>query len=261
MSATADKRLSGDGYGIARALIVAGGLVGTAAGGLMLLSADERGGTAHLPRAAVIAMRPNLAAAINEAYRALPDPFADSRAVRFDKGATTIGQRAPGEGGGVMANAPTDRRFIIKRILPISGPIKYGAWHWDEDGVPQGPLVITVDLDARVLSVFRNGYEIGATAVLLGTQEKPTPLGTFPILMKDKDHTSSLYDAPMPYTMRLTGDGVSIHATRVANGFASHGCIGVPLDFARKVFGEAHVGDKVYITRGKQVGVGDSLVD
>ncbi|WP_292965872.1 L,D-transpeptidase family protein [Novosphingobium sp. UBA1939] len=251
----------GDGYAWTRTLIVAGGLVATAAGGLALRAADERAGTAHMPRAEVLAARPELAASINEAYRTLRDPFADARAVSFDSGATTIGQRHPGQGGGVMDNAPTDRRFVIKRILPIAGPIKYGAWHWDEEGVPAGPLVITVDLDARVLSVFRNGYEIGATAVLLGTQEKPTPLGVFPILMKDKDHTSSLYDAPMPYTMRLTGDGVSIHATKVQNGFASHGCIGVPLDFAQKVFGEAHVGDKVYITRGKQVGVGDSLVD
>ena len=72
------------------------------------------------------------------------------------------------------APPPADERIVIKRILPISGPIKYGEWHWDEKNVPAGPLVITVDLDARVLSVFRGGYEIGATAVLLGTAEKPT---------------------------------------------------------------------------------------
>ena len=101
------------------------------------------------------------------------------------------------------APKPVDQAFVIKRILPISGPIRYGEWHWDEAGVPDGPLVITVDLDARVLSVFRGGYEIGATAVLLGTQEKPTPLGVFPILMKKADHYSSIYDdAPMPFTLR-----------------------------------------------------------
>jgi hypothetical protein len=55
------------------------------------------------------------------------------------------------------APAP-DERFVIKRILPIEGPIRYGDWHWDEAGVPAGPLVITVDLEARVLSVFRGGY-------------------------------------------------------------------------------------------------------
>ena len=109
-----------------------------------------------------------------------------------------------------------DERFVIKRILPINGAIRYGDWHWDEAGVPDGPLVVTVDLDARVLSVFRGGYEIGATAVLLGTQEKPTPLGVFPITMKDAKHFSSTYvNAPMPYTMRLTDDGVSIHGTTV----------------------------------------------
>ena len=158
------------------------------------------------------------------------------------------------------AAPPRDERFVIKRILPISGPIRYGEWHWDEQGVPAGPLVMTVDLEARVLSVFRGGYEIGATAVLLGTQEKPTPLGVFPITMKDADHTSSTYDnAPMPFTLRLTEDGVSIHGTKVEKGYASHGCVGVPDDFARKLFAVARLGDKVYITRGKSIGAGESL--
>ena len=157
--------------------------------------------------------------------------------------------------------APTDERFVIKRILPITGPIKYGEWHWDEAGVPAGPLVITVDLDARVLSIFRGGYEIGATAVLLGTSATPTPLGVFPVKWKDANHHSSTYDnAPMPYTMNLTGDGVSIHGTTVEKGYASHGCIGVPNDFARKIFGITPVGTKVYITRGKMAKAGDSLI-
>lgn len=157
--------------------------------------------------------------------------------------------------------APADERFVIKRILPITGPIKYGEWHWDEAGVPAGPLVITVDLDARVLSVFRGGYEIGATAVLLGTNETPTPLGVFPVKWKDADHHSSTYDnAPMPFTMNLTPDGVAVHGTTVEKGYASHGCIGVPNDFAKKIFGITPVGTKVYITRGKVVKPGDSLI-
>ncbi len=77
-----------------------------------------------------------------------------------------------------------DNPFVIRRILPIEGPIRYGEWHWDDEGVPDGPLVITVDLQARVISVFRNGYEIGAAAALLGTRSHPTPTGTFPILTK-----------------------------------------------------------------------------
>lgn len=157
---------------------------------------------------------------------------------------------------------PRDERFVIKRVLPISGPIKYGEWHWNESGAPvDGPLVMTVDLDARVLSVFRGGYEIGATAVLLGTTEKPTPLGKFPIIWKKADHYSSTYDgAPMPFTHRLTNDGVAIHGTKVEKGYASHGCIGVPNDFGKKLFAVSKLGDVVYITKGKRIGKGDSLI-
>ena len=156
--------------------------------------------------------------------------------------------------------APATPKLVIKRILPIQGPLRYGDWHWDEAGVPAGPLVITVDLDARVLSVFRGGYEIAATAVLLGTTEKPTPTGLFPITQKDADHVSNIYDgAPMPYMMRLTNDGVTIHGTKVENGYASHGCVAVPTPFAKKLFGITALGTPVYITRGKMVGLGDSL--
>lgn len=158
------------------------------------------------------------------------------------------------------ATPPVDERFVIKRILPIKGAIRYGEWHWDEKDVPAGPIVITVDLDARVLSIFRNGYEIGASAVLLGSQEKPTPTGVFPITQKKKNHVSNLYDAPMPYMQRLTDDGITLHATTVELGYASHGCIGMPEEFARKVFEATKLGDRVYITRGKQIGMGDSLV-
>lgn len=157
---------------------------------------------------------------------------------------------------------PVDELFVIKRVLPIDGPIKYGEWHWNEEGAPQdGPIVITVDLDARVLSIFRSGYEIGATAVLLGTEEKPTPTGVFPITQKKRHHVSNLYDAEMPYMQRLTDDGITLHASEVEWGYASHGCIGMPESFAAKVFATTRVGDRVFITRGKMVKTGDSLVE
>lgn len=161
------------------------------------------------------------------------------------------------------ARSPADPRpqelQRVKRVLDI-GPIRFGDYAWDSRGVPAGPLVITVDLAAQTLSVFRGGYEIGATAILYGTDDKPTPLGTFPILMKDAHHVSSLYGAPMPYTLRLTGDGVSVHGTEVARGYATHGCIGVPTAFAKRLFAEAKVGDRVIITRAKTLATGQALI-
>ena len=157
----------------------------------------------------------------------------------------------------IAANEP----FVIKRVLPINGPIRYGEWHWDDAGVPAGPLVVTVDLEARVISVFRDGYEIGAAAALLGTDEHPTPLGTFPILTKERHNVSEKYgNAPMPWSLRLTWDGVAIHGgAEVELGYASHGCIGVPDDFASRLFGAAKRGDKVIITRGQTAAVGSSI--
>ena len=154
-----------------------------------------------------------------------------------------------------------DDPFVIKRVLPIEGPIRYGEWHWDEEDVPDGPLVMTVDLQARVISVFRGGYEIGAAAALLGTPEHPTPTGTFPILTKERHNTSSLYNnAPMPWTLRLTWDGIAIHGgSTVENGYASHGCIAVPDEFASRLFDTAQVGDVMIITDGVMTGVGGSL--
>lgn len=152
--------------------------------------------------------------------------------------------------------------LVIKSILPIEGTIRYGDWFWDESAAPTtGKLVITVDLEARVISAFRDGHEIGTAVALLGTRQHPTPLGTFPILTKEKDNVSEKYDnAPMPHTLRLTWAGVAIHGSPVLNGYASHGCVGVPDEFAAKLFAAAKRGDKVIITRGKMVGVGDKVL-
>lgn len=150
--------------------------------------------------------------------------------------------------------------YTIKSILPIDGPLKMGDYHWDESAAPKtGTLVVTVDLAAQVLSVFRDGHEIGAAAILFGADAKPTPLGVYPITQKDADHVSNLYDAPMPYMLRLTNDGVAVHASEVAEGYMTHGCIGVPLPFAKKLFDNAKLGDKVIITRGETLSVGEPV--
>jgi hypothetical protein len=158
---------------------------------------------------------------------------------------------------GVQARAADNGPLIVKRILDIPGPIRFGDYYWDAAGIPRtGPLVITIDLQAQTMSVFRDGYEIGATAILYGADEKPTPLGVFKVLQKKVDHVSNLYNAPMPYMMRLTWDGVAIHASEVEDGYATHGCIGVPLPFAKLLYAQTKLGDRVIVTRGKRLGMG-----
>ena len=57
------------------------------------------------------------------------------------------------------------------------------------------------------------------------------------VLQKDKDHNSKTYNnAPMPYTERLTWDGVALHAGGLPGYPSSHGCIHLPSEFARRLF-------------------------
>lgn len=145
--------------------------------------------------------------------------------------------------------------MTLKRVLVVDGPFRHGDYVWDEDGVPQGEVIITVDIKAQTIAVFRAGYQIGAAVVLYGADDYPTPTGTFPIMQKKVHHISNIYNAPMPYMMRLTNDGVAIHASEVAWGNATHGCIGVPLAFAKLIFAQAKLGTKVIVTNGKMMAV------
>lgn len=135
----------------------------------------------------------------------------------------------------------------VSTILSVPGRMHYGDYRWDDTGVPKGPMWVRVDLKSQIISVFRGDQEVGTAVILYGADGLPTPTGTFPVLAKLKDHRSQTYDAPMPYTLRLTSDGVSIHASNVRWGYATHGCIGVPEAFAAKLFGAVAVGDDVLI--------------
>jgi hypothetical protein len=135
----------------------------------------------------------------------------------------------------------------VSTILAVPGRMQYGDYRWDEKGVGKGPTWVRVDLKSQIISVFRGGQEIGTAVILYGADGLPTPTGKFPVLAKLKDHRSQTYDAPMPYTLRLTADGVSIHGSNVRWGYATHGCVGVPTAFAEKLFDAVSVGDEVLI--------------
>ena len=140
--------------------------------------------------------------------------------------------------------------FSFTSILTPDRPLRHGDYLWNDEGVAPGPLSIVVDLQAQIVYVYRGGIEIGRSAILYGADDKPTPTGTFPILQRKRHHISNLYGAPMPYMLRLTNDGIAIHGSTVEYGAATHGCVGVPDEFAANLFAQAKVGDRVLITNG-----------
>ena len=135
----------------------------------------------------------------------------------------------------------------VKSLLAVKAPLHFGDYSWDDRDVPAGPTWIRVDLRTQLMSVFRGGHEIGTAVIVYGGDNKQTPAGKLHILGKARNHRSSLYDAEMPFTLRLTDDGVSIHASSVRWGAATHGCIGVPLPFAERLFNAAKLGDDVVV--------------
>ena len=141
----------------------------------------------------------------------------------------------------------------IQSVLDVRKRMHYGDFIWNDRNVPKGPVWVRVDLKSQLISIFRSGHEIGTAVVLYGADEKQTPDGVFPVIAKIKDHKSATYNgAPMPYTLRLTQDGVAIHGSDVRWGAATHGCIGVPVEFAQKLFGQVAKGDQVLIISDKR---------
>lgn len=149
----------------------------------------------------------------------------------------------------IAADAARSSGFAVHDVLPIRGPLRPGDFVWDDEGVPPGRTRIVVDLDAEQLYVYRNGYEIARSSIIFGADDKPTPTGSFPILDKRPDHFSRKYQSPMPFSLWLTRSGVAIHGTEVTERDVTHGCVGVPEEFAEMLFREARVGDRVLITR------------
>ena len=138
-----------------------------------------------------------------------------------------------------------------KHSAPADTPIdalKPGEFIWEGALEPKGPVVVVVSLPEQMAYVYRNGVRIGVATASTGKEGHRTPTGVFTILNKDKDHRSSTYgNAAMPYSERLTWDGVALHAGGLPGYPSSHGCVHLPSEFARLLFGITHKGTTVVI--------------
>lgn len=131
-------------------------------------------------------------------------------------------------------------------MAPIVNP---GDYVWKPEASPSGPVVIVVSLALQKLYVYRNGVRIGRSTISSGKPGHRTPSGVFTILEKRVKHTSSIYSgASMPYMERLTWGGVALHAGSLPGYPAAHGCVRMPLDFARQLYTVTSRGTTVIVT-------------
>ena len=130
--------------------------------------------------------------------------------------------------------------------------LKPGDWVWAGNIAPHGPVLVYVELDRQLATVYRNGVRIAVSTVSSGKVGFATPGGVFTILEKDIDHRSITYDnAPMPYQQRLTWKGVAMHAGNLPGYPASHGCIRLPFEFSKLLFKTTTMGGTVVIANSK----------
>jgi hypothetical protein len=150
------------------------------------------------------------------------------------------------------AASPTFARAIDpgdRPIIEVLPQLKTGDYVWAPDRSPTGSMLFVINLETQRAVLFRNGVPIGATTVSSGKKGNETPTGVFTILQKNKEHFSKTYDnAPMPNMQRLTWSGIALHAGKLPGYPASHGCIRLPMEFSKYLFGATELGMTVVIT-------------
>jgi hypothetical protein len=137
---------------------------------------------------------------------------------------------------------------LAQQVTKEIRELQQGEFSWHPERSPSGPVAIVVSLPDQRVHVYRNGIRIAVSTCSTGKVGHSTPTGVFTIIEKDRDHHSSTYnDAPMPNMNRLTWSGVALHAGQLPGYPASHGCVRLPLEFSRLLFGVTQIGTPVII--------------
>lgn len=137
---------------------------------------------------------------------------------------------------------------------------------------------IVVSLDEQRVRFYSGGEQIGWSTIASGIKKFPTPTGHFEVMERIRNKRSTLYGkllgkggrviragvslkkdsipsgsrfegAEMPFFLRLTYDGIGLHAGAIPRPGhpASHGCIRLPKKLAQTLFSQVSVGTAVTI--------------
>lgn len=153
-----------------------------------------------------------------------------------------------------------ERDGWLKVRLPVRPNHRTGWVPASAVEVEQLDVKVYVDLDDRELTVLAGEDTILRTPIAVGTQEHPTPTGTFSIT--DKLETPDPAGSYGPFALGLSGysetltefaggDGqVGIHGTNDASSIgqaASHGCIRVPNEIVEQLADLLPLGTPVHV--------------
>jgi len=148
--------------------------------------------------------------------------------------------KAEASGAALMANLHMEEVFGAKRP-------KAGQYLWRK-GSFEGEPIVVVSLSEQLAYVYRGAALVAVAAISTGVDKHPTPKGIFRVMMKKPMHRSIKYDlAPMPFMQQIDEYGTALHAGHNPGYPASHGCIRLPSEFAKRLYAVTGVGATVMI--------------
>lgn len=149
------------------------------------------------------------------------------------------------------AGADRNRSTPREKMLPLYFAAWTENWQCVQMLLGGGPepeqLRVEISLAKQHAEVIKDGITIFTTKVSTGRNGFSTPVGHYVITDKDRDHRSTIYKCAMPYFMRLNCRDFGMHEGVVQPYPASHGCIRLPGDAAKKLFVDLPVGTVVMI--------------
>ena len=145
--------------------------------------------------------------------------------------------------GGAKGNAYS-RKYLFAASI--------GAWFKDVKmqqiallgKVPKvQPRKVVVDLSDQRVTLYENGVATYSTPCSTGRSGYRTPAGEYVISDQNRHHSSSIYQSSMPFFQRFSFSAFGLHQGALPGYPASHGCIRLPYEGARYLFGKLQIGD------------------
>ena len=144
------------------------------------------------------------------------------------------------------SDAAAMARFDMEEAFGAKQP-KAGQYLWRKGSFDGEPRVV-VSISDQLAYLYRGADLVAVAAISTGVDEHPTPTGIFSVKLKKPMHRSVKYDnAPMPFMQMIDDYGIALHAGHNPGRPASHGCIRLPSEFAKKLYGVTSVGATVMI--------------
>ena len=151
----------------------------------------------------------------------------------------------------LQAGADRNRATGRYKMMPLYFAAELGHWQAAQLLLGSGPdpekLRIEISLSSQHMALIKDGVPVLNSTCSTGREGYSTKRGYFVITDKERNHRSTIYHVDMPYFMRLSCLDFGMHEGVVPNYPASHGCIRLPGETARKLFAEIPIGTVVAV--------------